>query len=199
MGGRGSGRRASYGLLADKVDDYRQIDLAWLKRENGLVAGITGNIHWSRGGNRIATVGYRVEVGGLRLIYRCRSEGDEWTSVNELIPFALTEANYGGRRHWFACPNCRRHCRILYGGPQFRCRCCRGLRYESQYEPHFSRATSQAHKLRERMGHIGSLDDPFPPKPKGMHWSTYRRLEAKDENLRDRWTIGMMGWLARQK
>ena len=36
------------------------------------------------------------------------------------------------------------------------------------------------------MGLLG-LDDGLPPKPKGMHWHTYRRLEQLDEHLADRW------------
>ena len=43
-------------------------------------------------------------------------------------------AHFGGVRHWFSCPSCGRRCRILYGGARFRCRLCRGARYESQYQ-----------------------------------------------------------------
>ena len=46
------------------------------------------------------------------------------------------------------------------------------------------------------MGLLG-LDDGFPPKPKGMHWRTYRRLEQLDEHLADRWFVGMAGFLER--
>jgi hypothetical protein len=30
-----------------------------------------------------------------------------------------------------------------------------------------------------------------------MHWKTYRRLEALDEELGSRWCIGIFGWLER--
>ena len=40
------------------------------------------------------------------------------------------------------------------------------------------------------MGLLG-LDDGLPPKPKGMHWRTYRRLEQLDERLADSWCGGM--------
>ena len=46
------------------------------------------------------------------------------------------------------------------------------------------------------MGLLG-LDDGLPPKPKGMHWRTYRRLEQLDEHLADRWCVGMAGLLER--
>ena len=41
------------------------------------------------------------------------------------------------------------------------------------------------------------LDDGLPPKPAGMHWKTYRKLEALDEALARRWCIGMHGYLER--
>ena len=34
--------------------------------------------------------------------------------------------------------------------------------------------------------------DPFPDKPKGMHWKTYRRLEERYEDLQARWTVAAM-------
>ncbi|MGE3716996.1 MAG: hypothetical protein AB7G07_01190 [Bauldia sp.] len=67
--------------------------------------------------------------------------------------------------------------------------------YDSQYEGGWERPISQAQKVRMRLGGSGSMDEPFPPKPKGMHWRTYRRLEKRDERaeqgfawLLDNWT-----------
>jgi hypothetical protein len=64
---------------------------------------------------------------------------------------------------------------IVYGGTAYRCPNCHGLRYSSQYEPSYKRTIDQADKLRKRVGGMrGAFDDePFPPKPKGMHWRTY--------------------------
>ena len=70
---------------------------------------------------------------------------------------------------------------------------------ESQYEAPYSRACSQAHKLRKRLGYEGSLDDPFPPKPKRMHWTTYRQLEIRDEQLQNQWAAGAMRWMETAK
>ena len=47
-----------------------------------------------------------------------------------------------------------------------------------------------------RSGRCG-LDHGFPPKPPRMHWKTYRRLEARDEDLAGRWRIGVGDWLER--
>lgn len=199
MGGHGSGRSNGRGMLTNKCHEYHSIDLAWLKRKNCLRTGCAGNLKWSRCGQPTGNIDYRVEPGGLRLIYRTRSFGGDWRDVDELIPFNWSNTNFRGRRPWFLCPSCRRACRILYGGSYFRCRKCHRLKYESQYEPAFGRAANRAHKLREKLGYLGSLDDPLPAKPKGMHWKSYRRLQAKDAALQDRWALGVMGWMRRLK
>jgi hypothetical protein len=199
MGGMGSGRSPSLGLLTDKCEDYRSIDLAWLRRRGSLTPGYFGRVTWSRGGSVTASIGYRVEYNGLRLFYRHQRHGEDWQDVNELVPFVTTGTNFNGQRRWFECLSCRRPCRILYGGGRFRCRRCYRLKYESQYEPGFARAASRAHKIRERLGESGSLDDPFPPKPKSMHWKTYNRLQAEYERRQGLWTYGIMGWLQRHQ
>lgn len=100
--------------------------------------------------------------------------------------------NFGGRRMWFQCPSCQRRCRIVYGGIYFRCRLCHDLKYEGQYEPAFARAASRALKIRERLGCDGGIDDLFPAKPKGMHWTTYKRLQSQYDALCDVWVSGLM-------
>lgn len=195
MGGRGSGRSASYGLFVDKVEDYQSIDLAWLRKKTACKVHSKGMINWSRRGERYASVGYHIEAGGLRLLYRTRLNGGEWSHVDELIPFIETATQFGGNRRWFSCPGCSRRCRIVYGGAYFRCRKCHGLQYESQYENAICRAASQRHKIRERLGHVGPLDDAFPTKPKGMHWKTYLRLAARDEVLERFWYAEIADWL----
>lgn len=195
MGGRGSGRQAGLGCLTDKCEDYRSIDLAWLRREGSWKLGSTGRLTWSRGGVVTASIGYRVEMQGLRLIYKTRRPGAEWREIDDLILITTTETNFNGKRQWFLCPTCNRPCRVLFGGSHFRCRRCHGLKYESQYEDKMIRASSQRHKIRQRLGHVGSLEDPFPPKPKGMHWRTYDRLRAKDEALGAAWAQHTWQWL----
>ena len=58
-----------------------------------------------------------------------------------------------------------------------RCRKCRALKYESQYEMRPFRLFNRAYKIRRRLGMPGSSGDPLPPKPRYMRWHTYRRLE----------------------
>ena len=45
------------------------------------------------------------------------------------------------------------------------------------------RATRQADKLRERLGWIPGILHGSGPKPKGMHWRTFERLQAKHDAL----------------
>lgn len=45
------------------------------------------------------------------------------------------------------------------------------------------RALSKAQKFRQRLGGSLCTDDPFPEKPKGMHWRTYGRLAERGEAL----------------
>ena len=46
-----------------------------------------------------------------------------------------------------------------------------------------SRATRQADKLRDRLGWIPGILHGNGPKPKGMHWRTFERLQAKHDAL----------------
>ena len=52
---------------------------------------------------------------------------------------------------------------------------------------------TRAQNKRVRLGGSGSLDEAFPPKPKGMHWRTYNRLAAEDEEADNLWGAVMMG------
>lgn len=192
MGGRGSGRRAEFG---PRCDSHHKIDLTWLRREGFLRPGQAATLTWSTNGQRTGSIKYVVETSGLRLIYRVLIADGTWEDVEEFIDLTTTQPYLGGSRCWFECPSCERRCRILYGGRRFRCRKCLGLTYESQHEDAVGRATSQAHKLRDRLGQHGSLADPFPQKPKGMRWSTYERLRTRDAELRHRWGDGVTKWL----
>lgn len=113
------------------------------------------------------------------------------------MPLVETLTRFGGRRQWFQCLSCRYRCRVLYGGAYFRCRGCHRLKYESQYEPAWGRSASRALKIRARLGDPHGIDDPFPSKPPGMHWSTYRMLEVEYHRLTDDWAVGVMEMLKR--
>lgn len=193
MGGPGSGRLS--GFRAATTNDYRSIDLAWLKKRGVLKTGYSGSLSWSRGGARIADITYEVREAGLSLTYRVTPRRGEAFAVDETIRFVWTEQPLGGRRRWFLCPSCRRRCRTLFGGAYFRCRRCHGLQHASKYEPDYDRAMEKANRLRQRLGdhQFTAFDfDELPPKPPRMRWTTYQRLEAEYAALQRRWKVGVI-------
>src|SRR5499427_8076913 len=117
-------------------------------------------------------------------------------SANCFVPYVFTPTKFGGWRAWFRCPGGGQRCRILYGINSLRCRKCRGLKYQSQYEMPAYRLLARARKIRRRLAKPGETvdplpsGDPMPPKPRHMRWRTYRRLEALVSRLE------AVGWAA---
>ena len=141
------------------------------------------------------------QPGQITLLYRHRSgPSGEWEEVREPVPLSWTACNFGGERPWFICPGagCGRRVAVLYGpGRYFLCRHCYDLVYGSQREDKTQRALRRAQKIRKRLEGSANMMEPFPDKPKGMHWKTYERLwwehhEADMEQL-----AGLSEWLDR--
>ena len=65
---------------------------------------------------------------------------------------------------------------MLYAGTYFLCRQCHGLAYEVQREDFTSRMRRSADKVRARLGWNSGGSGVGWQKPKGMHWSTFKRL-----------------------
>ena len=158
-----------------------------------MTPGNWTSLSWSRGGRETGSIRLAIREDSISFVYRHRRQGHEWQDVNEFVPLVRTSTRFGGCRLWFKCLGCGSRCRILYGGARFRCRGCNKLKYETQYEPPFARSASAALKIRERLGCKGGLDEPFPAKPKGMHWKTYERLSEEEQGLQDAWAIGLIG------
>jgi hypothetical protein len=119
----------------------------------------------------------------LELIYKTRQNGGEWQDVRDWVFFSNSDQHFGGTRKWLVCPKCHRRCAVLHGGTRFRCRKCCNLAYASQTEDVASRLLRKARKIRVRLGEDGGFDDPWPEKPKGMHWKTYHRLTNRCDEL----------------
>jgi hypothetical protein len=106
-------------------------------------------------------------------------------------------ANDLGSRQW---PLLRAASRGAYNVSQlFACRRCYGLAYASQHEIARHRGISQAQKIRTRLGGSANLCEPFPQKPKRMHWRTYLRLRERAEAAEGYSNVLMMQWLNRLK
>lgn len=177
MGGAGSGARLRH---APKTDMFHRVDLASFQQD-WFKSAYTGSITWSRGGRKMASIGYRLWPNRMQLHYK-HTRGGEEHAIEDTFMFAFTDQPFGGQRRWIVCPSCQRRCAVLYGGARFRCRQCQGAVYQSQYETFPQLPWSKCHRARENLGGEPGLASPFPNKPKGMHWRTYNRLRDTDWN-----------------
>jgi hypothetical protein len=123
----------------------------------------------------------------LTLTYK-RPNGRE---VMARVSMAATDTAFGGTRLWFRCPGCSRRCQVLYGGAGIACRTCQGLRYRSQAEDPTSRANRAMCKIAKRIDPRCNMGD-LPPKPPGMHWTTYDRLAERYDAQSEKWAILVM-------
>jgi len=169
------------------------LDVRRLYRKGLLSVGQYYSWQWTCNGELDGDIRIRTETDRMVLTYCIRQRGGEWEPVEQRVPIVWTPCRFGGRRPWFICSvyadgrYCGRRVARVYGaGKLFACRHCYHLAYASgQVSPPY-REMEQAQKIRMRLGGSGSIDEAFPDKPKGMHWSTYNRLEARAEQLERR-------------
>lgn len=201
MGGSGSGSYYRYSSK-ETTGGLRCLDINWLNRKGYLAQGRRSSVHWWRGNEHVGSIDIYAEEASLLLEYKtCFGDGD-WESVTERVFLSWTYCNYGGRRPWFVCPGvrngipCRRRvAKLFLLGKYFLCRHCYDLVYESQRESKLHRSLNIEQNIRMRLGGSGSLADPFPSKPKGMHWNTYLRLRNKAEYAELRYLRMLDEWL----
>lgn len=170
--------------MKPRCEAHECIDLAWLSR-GGKYDDRTPRV-WKY-------------TGGLEI----SAFPAPWTVTLEVqgsshsIPLAYTATRFGGRRPWFVCSGCQAQRRVLYfSGRGFACRSCLDLRYTSEIEDDLSRAARRRRRILEKLG--GSEPGkPFPVKPKGMHWKTYRAIEAKAQAHLQVFALGLAKMAAR--
>lgn len=216
MGGVGSGDWYRFDKKTT-TGECHSIDVRYLHRRDLLKPGRCFSLRWSRAGRETGSI--RVMVAGdgrpasargerVVLLYRHRLPGGEWEDVTEPVPLGWTPCNFGGERPWFLCPGirpgssagCGRRVAVLYGpGKYFLCRHCYGLSYKSQRENKVFRALHKAQAVRERLGGSASMLEPFPEKPKGMHWRTYERLREEHDEAETAQLLGMKEWLDKRE
>lgn len=180
MGGRGSGRRSSYGGKPE-TNDSMPLDIRKITRKGLLVPGSSLGWQWTVNDRPVASIRIWVDRESLVLSYRMKSTGEV---VEQRVQMHTTPCHLGGQRHWFTCPRCRKRVAVLYApGRYFACRQCGGLGYATQKEGAGDRAATRADKLRKRLGwEAGILNGPGG-KPKGMHWKTFLRLKSHHDAL----------------
>lgn len=106
----------------------------------------------------------------------------------------------GGRniwRAWWRCPCCAWRVAILYIGKTPACRYCYHLAYRCEREGADDRATRQADKLRDRLGWEPGILNGNGIKPKGMHWRTFYRLQARHDAYMQQTLAGVAQMLGR--
>lgn len=164
----GSGRPTCEGCLSLDVREWARLGYLWPGRRFSL------SLSWCDG--EPADFSARTEPDAVILLSRRRVQR---------ISITWTDCRFGGRRAWFRCTGysaarCGRRVAKLYSdGGLFACRHCHGLAYASQQLCTRDRLISSARKIRMQLGGGPSLFDPFPDKPRGMHWRTYERLRAR--------------------
>ncbi len=178
MGGYGSG---AYGWLGTRtakmaVEQCRSIDIRRWQREDLLHRSFTWQ--WLNDkGEQVASIGVYGYEDVILLKYKADDE-----PIETEIPLDETPNGYG-RRKWFLCPSCFRRCAILYlKGKYFKCRICHNLNYRSSQikGDKIAEIDQKLNKLVRRLGGTSYKPGMFPPpRPKGMHQSTYDRLLSR--------------------
>lgn len=180
MGGRGSGRRFHYHPKIT-AESQRRIDVRWLKKQGHFTPNTIGTLKWEWGNKQIGFVVYYMEADLMITFYPFLNHG-KWEHIAQKICFDKTPCNYGNLRSWLLCPGCSKRVAILYGaGKFFLCRHCCNLTYSSQQECREYRLLRKARNIRLRLGGSNNMFDPFPWKPKNMHWKTYWQLRDEAE------------------
>jgi hypothetical protein len=184
-------------------ESCRSIDVREWARRAYLRPGLRFSWSWSRDGEPWGSITVRTgpDING-------RTGADavpgavvlSFRSREQRVPISWTECNFGSWRPWFCC-SCGRDAAKLYdgGGDFFACRHCCGLAYASQQMSPRDRNISRARRIRMRLGGGPSIVDPFPDKPRGMHWRTYERLRARAQVSEARSYSFLMGSLRRRR
>ena len=183
MGGRGSGRPASYSGKATTADSL-PLDIRCLQRAGVLTPGRAFSWQWTVNDRVRASIQVRAESWQVELAYSYTREGQPAELVRQAVLLETTPCTLGGRRPWFCCPTCTRRVAVIYGvGRLFACRRCKGLTYASQTEDDGDRAARRANLIRKRLGWPAGIFNPVGGKPAGMHWSTFRKLTVEYDRI----------------
>lgn len=197
MGGCGSG---GWNRTArSTVDDLRRISVHTLLRDRVLNGPCSSTVTWSRGGERVASIGIYGGRDRIHLHYRQKSFGNvDWRQVAEDIRIDWRPNRYGGVTPYFVCPHCRRSVWHIYlCSGQNVCRHCARLTYESRRSRSYDRLAETVHKLRMKLGGDPGFDSLIAAKPKGMHWVTYERMCARIHQMESASWDRAAAWLGR--
>jgi len=178
MGGYGSGRRST----KPKVEECSSLDANQLSRIGCFKSGWNGTTTFSRNEKKFSSIGMRATANYLHLGYSTEHYG----SVIQPIRIERLPCRFGGSRAYFRC-DCGKRVVTLYGfGRFFLCRHCYGMFHFSKNEGFWDRSLRQRTKHMQRLTDDGSLEAYEMPKPKGMWWRTFYRLQRASERAENR-------------
>jgi len=161
------------------VESVRKIDVNALHRKGCFADGRREfPITWSIEGKVTDVAIASSDRWAIQLRYYSDNRNEP---VRVTVLITWTECRLGGRRPWFRCACGRRVATLFERHERYVCRSCRGLIYQAQQ---FSRKRREqtsfpGFRIRERLGGRPNVLDPFPTKPKGLHWRTYNRLKER--------------------
>ena len=132
------------GSTLERADVCRHCGLPlWTRPRLVPTIGCRSTLRWTRGQAETGSISCTVLERGLQLDYCASDHSGAPLVVSEVVPFIYSDAGFSGRRRWLQCLRCGRGYRVIYGGRYFRCCLCCGLRYKSQTEPDYDRASSR--------------------------------------------------------
>ena len=171
MGGFGSGRsgrKAKSNMLCG-------FSVTQCRQDGILIPGKRSAIRWSFWGEAAGAVTTLATETALVVSYALPDAILGLLPHKHCIRFLFSECNYGGRRMWFECPNCRRRVgKLFVREERVICLDCGSLTYNTRCKGKGDRAISAMHAIERRLGAAPS--GRLPERPKGMHWRTYEGL-----------------------
>lgn len=174
------------------IEQHRRIDSREMQKQGILQDGCRGTYCWwnSETGEKTGSIGYSTSQHALTLDYKA---GD--TPYHYHIVLDRTPCHYGGTRTWFICPavGCGKRVAKLYlSGGIFACRDCQQLNYASQQASKADLPLMRMHKVRDQLGWPYAYVTPLQRvmKPKRMHYSTWRKLVALQDQHEQQFCAG---------
>lgn len=180
MGGFGSGRQLD---AKGVTSSYLCIDVAHLKKQGALMPGCEFTLQFSPCNSAVAG---EAEETVVWFTYAIR-QGDDDKDYVYRVPLSSSQAQFGGERAWFLCPNmqCGKRVTKLYIAHSLGCRHCLKLSHQSKNESYSDRMARRADKIRSRLGWQQGILYPEGDRPKGMHQQTFQRLLMRYRELRN--------------
>jgi hypothetical protein len=172
MGGFGSGGWNATGRPT--VEEVPRLDVMQLRKAGALEDGWRGGWQWIWTSGRRSNIAVTVEGELVHLDFTVRIGQRAPEKIHQSVQVTWSPCRFGGARPYWLCPGCGRRCAVLHGLRHFACRRCNNLSYASQRERAVDRSQRRADRLRRTLGGEPGLGR-IPPRPKGMHHSTYER------------------------